>query len=341
MPEIARRQGKLQSKLRSGSSGAATPQPAIAPSYEWQAVLIARPICVFRQLKILLGWLPAFAVLPHLLHLGGGLLHQREDVLRILLGAESTTRLAGMSGNQPLPVQRQDLLDELLRFERIDVNEAAPGKRSDWYRVDNEDNLLLRQPHYQVRIGMIKAEIFQFERSAAQLDCAAGVADDLIGERSIRILEHGKPLLGPPVRNDGGARVLERLAAGDVIIVMMAVDQELDRLIGHLLDLGDIVLAAGRPAVGDRISCDHPVLGDDKHRLMIAVAEYVDIVGAVNLGRLDLRPLCLLRQPRCCEPGGAQRDRYRCETNLRHERPPSCFLKQRRPVSVAAPSYGL
>jgi hypothetical protein len=74
---------------------------------------------------------------------------------------------------------------------------------------------------------MIKAEIFQLERSAAELDCAAGVADDLIGERSVRILEHGKLLLGPPVRNDGGAGVLERLAAGDVIIVVVAVDQNL------------------------------------------------------------------------------------------------------------------
>src|SRR5262249_53047570 len=126
IPEIARRHGKLQSKLRGGSSGPATPQPAIAPRHEWQAVLIAGPIRVFRQLEILLGRLPAFAVLPHLLHLCGGLLHQREDVLRILLGAESTTRLTGMSGNQPLPVQREDLLDELLRFERIHGTHATP-----------------------------------------------------------------------------------------------------------------------------------------------------------------------------------------------------------------------
>src|SRR5262245_27537251 len=129
-------------------SGAATPQPAIAPGHELQAVLIARPIRVFRQLEIHLGRLPAFAVLPHLLHLGGGLLHQREDILRILLGAEAATRLAGMSGDQLLPVQRDDLFDELLRFERIDVDEAAPGKRPDRDRVDNEHNLLLRQQHY-------------------------------------------------------------------------------------------------------------------------------------------------------------------------------------------------
>jgi hypothetical protein len=50
----------------------------------------------------LFGRLPAFTLLPHLLHLGGGLLHEREDVLRILLGAQATTRLAGMAGDQPV-----------------------------------------------------------------------------------------------------------------------------------------------------------------------------------------------------------------------------------------------
>src|SRR5262249_29312605 len=88
-----------------------------------------------------------------------------------------------------------------------------------------------------------------------------------------------------------GAGILERLAAGDVIVVVVAVDQELDRLVGHLLDLGGVVLAAGRPAVGDRIGRDHAVLGDDEHRLMVAVAEYVDVVGAVDLCGLELRAL--------------------------------------------------
>jgi hypothetical protein len=35
---------------------------------------------------------------------------------------------------------------------------------------------------------------------------------------------------------------------------------------------------------------------------MVAVAEYVDVVGAVDLGGLDLRPLCLLRQPAVANP---------------------------------------
>src|SRR5215475_1246473 len=185
---------------------------------------------------------------------------------------------------------------------------------------------------------MIEAEIFQLERSAAELDRAAGIADDLIGERRVRILEHGEALLGPPMSDDGGAGVLERLAAGDVIVVVVAVDQELDRLVGHLLDLGNVVLAAGRPAVGDRIGRDHPVLGDDEHRLVVAVAEYVDVVGAVDLGGLDLRPLCLLRQPRCCETGDAQRDRHGCEPYLRHDDSSLTLRGPRRPFPRRRPA---
>ena len=160
---------------------------------------------------------------------------------------------------------------------------------------------------------MIEAEVFQLERGAAELDRPAIVVDHLVGKRRIRVLEHGKALLGPLVRDDRGARILEGLAAGDVVVVMMAVDQELDRLVGDLLDLGDIVLPAGRSAVGDRIGRDHAVFGHDEHRLMIAVAEDVDVVGALDLRSLDLRSLRLLRQS------------GRWRTPLRSRRPP--FLR--------------
>src|SRR5215470_13941916 len=106
-------------------SGAPAPQPTIAPRHERQAVLIAGPACVFRQLEVLLGRLPAFAILPQLLHLRRSSLHQREDVLCVLLGAEAAAGLPGMAGNQPVPVQRDHLLDEVLGFERVDVDEAA------------------------------------------------------------------------------------------------------------------------------------------------------------------------------------------------------------------------
>src|SRR5262249_18481009 len=137
MRRASMRGASVSSATRSKSvseSGTPTPQPAIAPRHEGQAVLIAGPACVFRQLEVLLGRLPAFAVLSQLLHLRRGLLHQREDVLCVLLGAEAATRLSGMAGNQPVPVQRDHLLDEVLGFERVDVDEAAAREGSDRYR---------------------------------------------------------------------------------------------------------------------------------------------------------------------------------------------------------------
>jgi hypothetical protein len=41
---------------------------------------------------------------------------------------------------------------------------------------------------------------------------------------------------------------------------------------------------------------------------MVAVAEDVDVIGAIDLGGLDLRALRLLRQPRCCKPDNDQDD---------------------------------
>jgi len=64
----------------------------------------------------------------------------------------------------------------------------------------------------------------------------------------------------------------------------------------YFLDFVDVLLATGRPTVGDRIGCDHAIFGDHEHRLVVAVAEDVDIVGAIDLRRLDLRPLLRLRR---------------------------------------------
>ncbi len=167
-----------------------------------------------------------------------------------------------------------------------------PGNAADRNRVDDEHDLLLRQPHHQRRVGVIEAEIVQLERGAAELDGLL-VADRLVRNDGVRVLQHLEPLGGILVGDHLGARVLERLAARDVIEVDVAVDQVLDRLVGDLLDLVDILLTAGRAAVGDRIGRDHAVLGDDEHRLMIAIAENVDAFGAVDLGGGDLRPLRL------------------------------------------------
>ena len=57
------------------------------------------------------------------------------------------------------------------------------------------------------------------------------------------VLQRGEPFLGPPMRDDLCARILERLAAGDVIVVVVAVDQILDRLLGDLADFVEIGLS--------------------------------------------------------------------------------------------------
>src|SRR5262249_57180842 len=50
-------------------SGAAAPQPAVAARDEGEPRLVAGPARVFRQLELLLGRVPALAVLAELLHL--------------------------------------------------------------------------------------------------------------------------------------------------------------------------------------------------------------------------------------------------------------------------------
>src|SRR5438105_12246568 len=80
-----------------GGSGASAPKPAITAGDELQSILVARPARVFRQLEIFFRRFPALALLPHFLHFRRGVLHQREDVLRILLGAESSVGQARMT----------------------------------------------------------------------------------------------------------------------------------------------------------------------------------------------------------------------------------------------------
>ena len=59
------------------------------------------------------------------------------------------------------------------------------------------------------------------------------------------------------MRDDRGPRILERLAAGDVVEVVVAVDHVLDRLVGDLLDLLDIGRHRLRTPVADRVGGDH------------------------------------------------------------------------------------
>lgn len=117
------------------------------------------------------------------------------------------------------------------------------------------------------------------------------LAHGLVRQDRGRVLEHGEALFRRLVRNDYCAGVLERLAAGDVIEMVVAVDQVLDRLVGYLLDFVDIGHHGFRAAVADRIGRNHAGRGDNEHRLVVAIAENVDVVGPIDLLRLEQRPL--------------------------------------------------
>ena len=156
---------------------------------------------------------------------------------------------------------------------------------------------------------MVLAEIEQFERRAAEFQLAAAVVDDEIGDDDVRRVALLQERLGPPLGDEDGAEILERLAARDVVVVAVAVDDVLDRRLGDLADLGDVGRRC-RPPLPDRIGGDHAVRRDDEHRLMALIAENVDAVGALDLGGRERRWRRGLREGR--QSRGGQSPREHC-----------------------------
>src|SRR6266550_5357737 len=134
-----------------------------------------------------------------------------------------------MTGDQAIPVERDHLADEGLGLQREDVDEAAAEERTDRNGVDHEDDLFLGQPHHDVRIGMVEAKIDQLERRAAELDRLL-VVEELIWHHGERVFGGDKMRLDVLVPDDARARILERLAAGRMIEMMVTVNQVLDWL---------------------------------------------------------------------------------------------------------------
>jgi len=143
------------------------------------------------------------------------------------------------------------------------------------------------------------------ERGVAELDRPL-VAHRLVGEHRVRILERGEALLGFLVRDEGRAGLLERLAAGDMVEVVVAVDHVLDRLARDLLDLVDVGDHRLRAPVADRVGRDHAGRRDHEHRLVVSIAENVDVVGAVDLGGREGWLRRLLRVGRRAQARGSQ-----------------------------------
>src|SRR5512145_1367218 len=116
-------------------SGAAAPEPAVAPEDEREVLFVARPALVLRKLDFLLGRVPALAGLSGFLHRGRGVLQEREQILGILLRAQSTA-WAGMAGNELVPIHRQDFLHRVFPLQRIGVDHAPARYGADRDEVD-------------------------------------------------------------------------------------------------------------------------------------------------------------------------------------------------------------
>ena len=208
-------------------------------------------------------------------------------------------------------------LDRVFGLQRIEIDHAAARYGCHGDQVDHENDLFLRKPHHQRRIRVVEADVLQLELSAAEHDGAAFVADRLVWHDGMRILQHGKALFGALVRDHPRAGVLERLAAGNVVVVMVTVDEILDRLVRDLLDLVDVGLPARRTPVGNWIGRDHARLGDDEHGLVVAVAEDVDVVRALHFCRGKGRWRWRLRQTWADVDGG--NSGYGCGEGCSHE----------------------
>src|SRR4029078_6979179 len=165
---------------------------------------------------------------------------------------------------------------------------------------------------------MIAACVNEIERRAAKLDRTFAVYH-LIGNDEVWGLQLGKPLFGAAMRDDGRALILEHFAAGSVVVVMMAIDQILDRSLGDFPDFLQIRFCRLRTAIADRVGDDYAGGRDDEHRLMVLIAEDIDVVGAVDLGGRKHWLLCRgLRHGSGCKTGGENSDRKRYEISDLH-----------------------
>jgi hypothetical protein len=169
-----------------------------------------------------------------------------------------------MAGDELVPVHRHHGFQRVFPFERIGVDHAAAGKRSDRDEIDREQHLLLGQAHDHGVVGVVEADECQLERGVPERDRAMAV-EDFVGHDRVRILDLGETLLRALERDDHRAGVLEGLAPGDVVEVMVAVNEVLDGLVGDFLDLADVSRPAGRPAVPDGVGRDHARRGDHEH----------------------------------------------------------------------------
>jgi hypothetical protein len=106
-----------------------------------------------------------------------------------------------------------------------------------------------------------------------------------------------------------------------MVVVVVAIDQEFDRGLGNLADLIQVGFRRLRPAVADRIGDDDAGGRHDEHRLMVLIAENIDVIGALDLGGREHR---LLRRRLCRRRGRRLGNRTGGETG-REQRSRKCY----------------
>ena len=108
------------------------------------------------------------------------------------------------------------------------------------------------------------------------------------------------------MRDEHRTHVLERLAAGDMVVMMVAVNDVADRRVRDLADLGEVDLAALLVDEADRVGRDHAFGRDDEHRLVAHHAEDVDVVRDFRRGERRRRG------PLLREGAGNESERGQC-----------------------------
>lgn len=173
-----------------------------------------------------------------------------------------------MARHQGVKVQRFNL------FQRLDpvVGECAISDRLDRNKIDGEQQVALWQQHHEAVVRVVLAGIDQLDLFAAQVD------GHVVSEGQVRPRSAGICRLKNFGPREGVTYELRRsgkdAAAGNVVIVVMAVYDIAHRLIGELLDFG---FQSGRGIEADRVGHDYPIRRDDEDGLMRLMSEEVHI----------------------------------------------------------------
>jgi hypothetical protein len=177
-----------------------------------------------------------------------------------------------------VPVERHGAIERVKHVGEVAVGEVAEADRLDGDVVHGERELVFRQQDEERIVRVIAPRVVQLDAHAAELD-GAELVHRLVGDHDVGVAQRLEPRLRVAVRDDRGAGLLEGLAAGDMVVVVMAVDQILDRRLRDLADLREIRGRCLRPQERDRVGGDHAFRRHHEQRLVELVAEQEHVVG--------------------------------------------------------------